>query len=469
MSGMVRGTAFSIPLRDKSVNLVISSPPYFGQRSYSDDGEHYDGQIGSEPTPEEFLQALWDVMKEVWRVLADDGVVFINLGDKRSGSGAPGTTSGLGAAVQGERSSMKAGYTKAAFGRPKSKQLLPHRFAIGCADGFADPDGIGWIVRHDIVWQKPNGMPESVQDRPRDSHEYWFMLVKQGTYFSAIDEIRVPHVLPLTADMMAKRLGSPKNSVRHDQQIGPARGGSTMEAPNATASNPLGKVPDSVWSIPTEPLSLPEWLGVEHFAAFPTEWPRRLILGFAPNGICTVCHKGRFPVADVEREPGWTRQTDGSRGGSRNEGETVGQEVTNRTLSTIVGYACACTPKVSHRGKRGDWKEGRVAEREKGSDDFHAPSGKAPRRPDFTPVEKPMIEYQLDGWTAPPTTPAVVLDVFGGTGTTAMVARALGHTGVSLDLSYDYCRVARWRIFQSGHGARIESRTNGDRQGTLAL
>lgn len=358
MTAIVRGDARQIPLASSSVDLIVTSPPYFGLRDYDDDR-----QIGSEPAPAEFLEALWSVMHECWRVLKPSGSCFVNLGDKRAGSGAPGTTTGLNGMtprsgdkagrservlkVQGERSGRRAYQHDRSleFGRAKSKMMLPARFAIGCMDGEADPDGIGWIVRQDLVWDKPNGMPESALDRTHDKHEAWYHLTKTGSYYAALDEIREPHVQPLTADEMQRRLNSSKNSVRHDRNIGAARGGDQMDVANASESNPLGKIPSSVWRIPTEPLTIPEWLDVtEHYAAFPSEWPRRLILAFSPS-------------------------------------------------------------------------EG------------------------------------------------VVLDPFGGTGTTAMVARALGRTGISLDLSYN--RLARWRIFESDGAAKVADRTARGRQGTL--
>lgn len=494
MSGdalVLRGDAFTIPLRDKSVSVVITSPPFFGQRSYTDGGVHYDGQIGGEPTPQEFLTALFGVMREVWRVLADDGVVFVNLGDKRSGSGAPGTTSGLGKQIQGDRfggSSVingrqgqheqrgvrTAAYTKAAFGRSKSKQLIPERFAIGCADGLADPNGIGWIVRHDIVWEKPNGMPESVRDRPRDNIEHWYMLTKQESYGSSIDEIRVPHK-PGTAERYAQGYGDRSDYNEKRLGVGLGAGGGMDLGGDAWAVNPLGKLPGSVWTIATEPLSIPDRLNVEHFAAFPSEWPRRLILGFAPNGICTVCGRGRRPVTETSstgRQRGDESTTRATRG---LPGYMDGQRshFNEGVAATIIGYVCACTPSTDNRGKRGnDWRADRTESAEH-LNEFDTGSGNnVPRRPGgfgtkIPPPATPIREYHLDGWSAPPTRPAVILDPFGGTGTTAMVARALGHTGISLDLSYDYCRVARWRIWESGHGAKIESRTNADRQTAL--
>lgn len=193
MSGsalILQADALRLPLPDESVDLIVSSPPYFALRSYRDGDEHYAGQLGSEPTPQAFLEALWAVMGECWRVLKPSGSCFINLGDKRSGSGGHnnsgisskstlsgnGHTGGVGKAgpqkIKATLRNAPDRYNQAAFGRPKSKMLLPHRFAIGCEDGLADPEGKGWVVRSDLVWQKLNGLPESVTDRCRDSHEY---------------------------------------------------------------------------------------------------------------------------------------------------------------------------------------------------------------------------------------------------------------------------------------------------------
>lgn len=163
---------------------------------------------------------------------------------------------------------------------------------------------------------------------------------------------------------------------------------------------------------------------------------------------------------DVNRTPGWSEQ------------------VTYK----IVGYACDCTPRHHNRG-RGDWKEGREVEPELGNDDWTTPGNGTPRKPpeavavpewqfflEPTPlavnVLGAMLSWTLD-WQPAPTTPAVVLDPFGGTGTTSMVARALGRIGISNDLSHDYSKLARWRIFHSGGAAKVVARTLQDRQGSL--
>ena len=146
-----------------------------------------------------------------------------------------------------------------------------------------------------------------------------------------------------------------------------------------------------------------------------------------------------------------------------------GTQVLNR-LATITGYACACTPYTDHPGTGKAWdqdnlQDGRLA----GLRDAGTEFSNRPNMGSLGDYEKvgPHREYHLDNWTPPETKPAVVLDPFGGTGTTAMVARALGRTGISVDLSHDYSRLAKWRIFESGHAGKTMGRTNKERQGNL--
>jgi hypothetical protein len=488
VSGILRGDARQIPLRDGSVDLICTSPPYFSQRSYKDGGEHYDGQVGSEPHPREFLEALWAVMAECWRVLKPTGSVFVNLGDKRSGSSGPGTTSGLDGRgyslrrcrgcgreyesgrnkcsscgdttliirgderVQGDRAQMDRGYTRAAFGRAKSRQGLPERFVVGCEDGMADPEGIGWIYRQQLIWEKPNGLPESVRDRTRDNFEPWYHLVREGDYYSAMDELREQYTGDRTPSRMAK--DATKYDTEH-QRV----------STDGAAVSPLGSIPGSVWKIPTEPLIIPEWLELDHFAAFPTEWPRRLILGFSPAAICLECGEGRAPVVDRETTHVGTMDSYANRMASSDESPINGGA--NRSASVIqrvaiLGHSCACTPRTIHKDRAVPRQEAGV-----NGDNMRATGGTRLDPTRDWPERLPPIEYHLEGWSAPPTRPAVVLDPFGGTGTTAMVARALGRVGISLDLSADYCRLAQWRVFKSGHGAKVRSRYDAELQGTL--
>jgi hypothetical protein len=129
------------------LDCVITSPPYWQLRDYG-----YDGQWGLEPTFNQYLENLWSMMDEIYRVLKPTGTVWINLGDTYQRSN-------------------------------KCLLLIPHRFAIGCIDR-------GWIVRNDIVWAKRNGMPESCLDRFTKKHEYFFFMVKSESYYFNLDAIR---------------------------------------------------------------------------------------------------------------------------------------------------------------------------------------------------------------------------------------------------------------------------------------
>ena len=245
-----------------------------------------------------------------------------------------------------------------------------------------------------ILTENSNGLPESVTDRVRRSHEDWVHLTKQPRYFSAVDEIRLPH-----------------KSEPGREGVGALGGQKTLRpvGPNSGSYNTLGALPGSVWTVATEPLRVPDELGIDHFAAFPTEFPRRLIQGWSPREVCTACGEGRRPVAahhgDTPRERlkklGGTERHEMAGGQGL---DFAGSHNVWRTHS-ITGYACAC--------------------------------------PD----------------TAAPATPGVVLDVFGGTGTTALVADVLGRHGITVDLSADYCRLAQWRTTdpkQRARAARVE-------------
>lgn len=374
---ILRADARALPLAEASVDLVVTSPPYFALRSYTDGGEHYDGQIGAEPTPREYIAALIDCTREWMRVLKPGGSIWVNLGDKYAGSpsGPQGATSPFNERT-GQRFAQRR---RVAHAIPnKSLMMLPERYRIACIDE------LGLIARAVVIWSKPNGLPESVTDRVRRSHEDWVHLTKAPRYFSAVDEIREAHT-DTSAHALSRRS-------RTDARLSAASAGMT------SAANPLGKLPGSVWEIATEPLTVPEHLGVDHFAAFPTEWPRRIILGWSPSGICVECGEGRRPVMVNGSRVPWGGQQNKVYGAGKH-----GQSSTSlRTTAThsIAGEACACPEPTA------------------------------------------------------PTRPAVVVDPFGGTGTTALVAKALGRHGISADRSADYGRLAEWRTTDPGQLAK---------------
>lgn len=380
---ITRANALALPLANDSVDLIVTSPPYFGLRSYQDGGEHYSGQIGDEPTPAEFVDALIAATAEMVRVVKPSGSIWVNLGDKYAGgrSGPQGVTGQRSDRAQAVTYSTNA-QTFTTDVRHKSLIGIPWRYAIRCIDD------LGLILRANVIWSKPNGLPESVTDRVRRSHEDWFHFTLNPRYYSAVDEIREASGTRKGEMTWAERKAACEPSRRGEQ-------GANDATVNGMASNPLGKLSGSVWIIPTEPLHVPDHLGIDHFAAFPTEWPRRIIQGWSPRGICVECGEGRRPVLESVRTF---------------DGEPVGPGA-----GAIFG-----AEKTQTRNKGvGNWRFG--TERNVSGEVCACPEPTAP------------------------TQPGVVLDPFGGTGTTALVAHALGRHGISNDMSNDYCRLATWR------------------------
>jgi DNA modification methylase len=164
-------------LPDESVHTCVTSPPYYGLRDYG-----VEGQIGLEETPSEFIARLVDVFREVRRVLRADGTIWVNMGDSYAGSwGAHGRDDMcVGVSTLSQRQAMasqrKSKATTHAEYKPKDLMGMPWRLAFALQDD-------GWYLRQDIIWNKPNPMPESVRDRCTKSHEYIFLLSKSKKYY----------------------------------------------------------------------------------------------------------------------------------------------------------------------------------------------------------------------------------------------------------------------------------------------
>lgn len=261
-------------LPDESINCCVTSPPYWGLRDYG-----VDGQIGLESTPQEFVAKMVEVFEEVKRVLAKDGTCWLNLGDSYAGSWGNYSPTGKG----GQREKSTERFDRRAYSskeqwkpptankipglKPKDLCMIPHRVAIALQDA-------GWWVRSDIVWAKPNPMPESVTDRPTRSHEYIFLLTKSDRYYynaEAISEIATSGdsfgkgATGRGAQAYAIALGC---NGRHPQQDHSGWMGGNGKTRNKR----------SVWTIATTPC--PD----AHFAVFPQELPRLCILAGCPEG-----------------------------------------------------------------------------------------------------------------------------------------------------------------------------------------
>ena len=168
-------------LPDESVQCCVTSPPYWGLRDYG-----VSGQLGLEATPEAYVAAMMDVFAEVWRVLRDDGTLWLNLGDSYFGGGRGGNPSDS----QFRKQATNAGSLVAATKIPngfKAKDLvgIPWRVAFALQEA-------GWYLRQDIIWSKPSCMPESVTDRCTKSHEYVFLMTKSSIYYFDHESIKEP-------------------------------------------------------------------------------------------------------------------------------------------------------------------------------------------------------------------------------------------------------------------------------------
>jgi DNA modification methylase len=243
----------------ESVNCVVTSPPYYGLRDYG-----VEGQIGLEASPAEYVETLRAVFAEVRRVLRADGVMWLNLGDSYSGhNGGPSGSEYL----VGEK--FKAGTPKRTVpGSAKNMLGVPWRVAFALQDD-------GWTLRNDVIWSKPNAMPESVTDRLATRYEHVFLVSRSRRYWFDLDPIREPSasIEGLTWEQrQARGEIRASRSAEHIGKPGQFAGGTL-------AGNPLGRNPGDVWTIPTAPYP------AAHFATFPPELARRCIAaGCPPDG-----------------------------------------------------------------------------------------------------------------------------------------------------------------------------------------
>lgn len=319
---LIRGDARSLPLKDGSVQLVVCSPPFWGLRSYGGqvslwggdpDCEHvwaeqiralqnggsgtasakqisnhgtqlakhpwtqalcslcgcWRGELGSEPRVQDFIAHLVEVCREVRRVMRDDAVFFLNMGDSYGGSGkGPTGKNGLG-----DQSKRQGFHDQQSAGRPKSLALVPERLAIALSDD-------GWIVRSRIAWCKAAPMPESVRDRPSTAWEHIFMLTKQAKYFWDAEAVREPN----TEGTLARHGKGPEaphhnRSMENEAAVVPGVNRlhcGTLNINGIAKTN--GRNLWNYWVLPPDP-----YPGA-HFATYPRELVRRCVNAASREG-----------------------------------------------------------------------------------------------------------------------------------------------------------------------------------------
>lgn len=300
-------------LADESIHCVVTSPPYYGLRDYG-----IDGQIGLESTYLEYIEKMVTVFREVRRVLREDGTLWLNIGDSYSNdtkwggaSGGKNSTSAAGG-YQGQR--VRRGSDRdpkrgpAADGqpmqqypsglKPKDLMMMPARLAISLQDD-------GWYLRSDIIWHKPNPMPESVNDRPTTAHEHIFLFAKSQKYYYDAPAIAEP----VTGGSHARGNGvNPRSRWPSGWDCGDgdhkALAGRYKAKQNESFSAAVsGLVTErnkrTVWTVPTQPY--PE----AHFATFPEALIEPCIkAGCPPGGVVLDPFGGSGTTAIVARRMG---------------------------------------------------------------------------------------------------------------------------------------------------------------------
>jgi DNA modification methylase len=282
LQGDCRGTLRT--LADASVHCCVTSPPYFGLRDYG----HAD-QIGLEATPLHFVRNMVDVFREVHRVMRPDGTLWLNLGDSYANDGKWGGSTG-GKHVKEQHGDTGIGRGKKSTGlKPKELIGIPWRVAFALQED-------GWYLRQDIIWAKPNPMPESVRDRCTKAHEYLFLLSKSPSYYFDREAIQEPAVSTNRRPVAGSPVpGKPPQSRRRESL--PPRHGQyeTCSQEGLSAAGRDGvRNRRSVWTVATRP-----YRGA-HFATFPPALIEPCILAGSPvGGTVLDCFNGSGTTGQV--------------------------------------------------------------------------------------------------------------------------------------------------------------------------
>jgi DNA modification methylase len=367
-------------LAANSVHCVCTSPPYWALRSYLPD-DHKDKklELGIEETPGEHVANIVEVFREVRRVLRPDGTCWVNYGDSYAATGKSG------GGVQGERWEFAgADYTGPLGGKwrpapnglkPKDLVGMPWRIAFALQ---AD----GWWLRSDIIWAKPNPMPESVTDRPTKAHEYVFLLTKSARYFYDAAAVR--------ENFSDARMGNPGCPSPKAAMI-PGQSPHTFGTKVWDRGADLGgRNLRSVWTIATAPFS------EAHFATFPPKLAETCIkAGTSEKGCCPECGAPWVRVVDVT-------YSDAHRGMVGNQSKIISDD------------------RVMHIGRESDKRMNKNVN----TTGFRQSCACSPDAP----------------------VPCTVLDPFAGAGTTLMVADRLQRNAIGIELSPAYASMAEKRL-----------------------
>jgi DNA modification methylase len=374
---------------DESVHCCVTSPPYWGLRDYG-----VAGQLGLEKTPELYVSKMVEGFREVRRVLREDGTCWVNLGDSYCAhAGQRKSTDARGPKQCTNRGSCDTGSRDVPGLKAKDLVGIPWRVAFALQ---AD----GWFLRSDIIWHKPNPMPESVTDRPTKAHEYIFLLTKSQRYYYDAMGIAEPLTRPEEADRKTPaRFGGAYKWTEAQKQ-------SRLHSGNEYNGTPTGtRNRRTVWTVPSSPY--PE----AHFATYPPDLIKPCILaGTSARGCCPKCGAPWERII-VKGAPDLAHQR--ACGGDIN-GEYHGQNKKNYQ---------------AHKAQPASTVKARIL------------AGMVERK---TVDWKPSCNcYAIEDTPEP--IPCTVLDPFGGSGTTGQVALELGRKAILIELNPEYVDLIQHR------------------------
>ncbi len=435
MQGSALGLAIHLtnPWPARQVHCIVTSPPYYGLRDYGTSPEIWDGdpacqhdwstftrkgqsggtksakvrtkgtenfqivpdsqqatctkcgawrgELGQEPTPQLFVKHLVDIFNALKPLLHDSGTLWVNLGDSYAGNRSYQVPSTKGGPKHGAGQAGQSANKVPAGMKSKDIIGIPWMFAFAMREA-------GWYFRADIIWHKPNPMPESVTDRPTKSHEYLFLFAKSEQYYYDAEAVKEP---PIWAN--DRRAGQGRHTYNGKRQGAKGQGQEAF-----VSIDPAGRNRRSVWTIPTAP-----YKGA-HFATYPPALVEPCIqAGTSEKGVCAACGAP------------WERVVE--------QGELVG-----RTRGDGLGYVLPKSSNPDNDGHSG----------QKNTDAY---------KPNFH-RERITTGWRPTCSCADPRdpVPAIVLDPFCGSGTTLQVARSLGREGWGFELNPKYIAIARERL-----------------------
>lgn len=430
--------------------------------SYSDDVAHdtcvkcgaWRGELGWEPTPQLFVQHLVEVFSECYRVLRDDGLLFVNLMDTRVGGGGGNYGNGLSVA-RGRGKHPTSVYSKQMLSatnlKPKDMALVPQRFVIAMQE-------YGWYVRSTIIWAKGesfnpyragSAMPESARDRPTDTHEYIFMFSKSPRYYSDMAAVAEESKF---GEHHAKYQGTYKrHKVEALQDSGAANGEQYQVGLQRPAVNPSTRNLRSVWTLPPAKLDGDVFrintrgTSVRHYATWCNELAETMIrMSTSEHGVCSVCGAGWERVIEKGEvlsrggsdnpdrpivELSYTGPTNRLRGTGKNASQYA-NGLTQREHIT-VGWRPSC----EHYPHAFDWEE------YPDWDTLVEKNGEELAKEEYEMIARHRADL-LALYATYDTVPATVLDPFGGSGTTGRAAYVLGRNSICIELKQEYHQIA---------------------------